>query len=55
MKTVEEIKKQLKEYKESFKHRDMSNPLDRLVGGFDKIWIDALEWVLEDSEDENNI
>lgn len=34
--------------RESFSHRDMSNPLDKLVGGFDKIWIEALEWVLEE-------
>lgn len=48
MKTKEAILEQLNECKESFAHRDMANPLDRLVGGFDKIWIEALEWVLED-------
>ena len=46
MRTEEEIKEQLKEYEFSFAHRDMSDPLDRLVGGFDKIWIEALKWVL---------
>ena len=51
MRTEEEIKQQLEEYKESFAHRDMSNPLDRLVGGFDKIWIEALEWVLESEQE----
>lgn len=52
MRAEKEIKQQLKEYKESFAHRDMSNPLDRMVGGFDKVWIEALEWVLEESEQE---
>lgn len=50
MRSEEEIREELQEYKESFAHRDMSNPLDKFVGGFDKIWIQALEWVLEECE-----
>jgi hypothetical protein len=50
MRSEDEIKRELKIYKKSFAHRDMSNPLDRLVGSFDKIWIEALEWVLQEFE-----
>ncbi len=50
MRTEKEIRTELKSYEESYAHRDMSNPLDRLVGGFDKIWIEALKWVLEYEE-----
>ena len=51
MRTEEEIRERLQEYKISFGHRDMLNPLDKLVGGFDKIWIEALEWVLQENEE----
>lgn len=50
MRTEKEIKQQIEEYKESFTHRDMLNLLDRMIGAFDEARIEALEWVLEESE-----
>ena len=52
MKTVEEIKEEIAKNAREFKELDDKNSC---AGGMAIGWIDALQWVLEDSEDvENN-
>ena len=51
MKTVEEIREQIAENVLEFEELDDKNSC---AGGMTIGWIDALQWVLEDSEDVEN-
>ena len=52
MKTVKEIKEQIAEKEREFKQLD---DINTFMGGIFIGWDDALKWVLEDNENENNI
>lgn len=49
MKTVEEIKEEIAKNVREFKELDDKNSC---AGGMVIGWVDALQWVLEDSEDD---